>query len=181
MSTPAVRARKARGSDAGQVQAYLVALGSNRPHPLHGGPDRVIGAAVAALREAGLAIVALSPTIRSTPIGPSRRRFANAALIAHTDLAPEAMLDLLQQTERTFGRCRRGQRWGARVLDLDIVLWSGGRFVSSRLVIPHPAFRTRAFVLGPAARIAPSWRDPATGLTLRQLNARLTRPRAASR
>ena len=181
MSALAVRPRKARGFNAAQVQAYLVALGSNRPHPLHGAPDRVIGAAVAALREAGLAIAALSPTIRTAPIGPSRRRFANAALIAHTDLAPEAMLDLLQQAERMFGRRRQGQRWGARVLDLDIVLWSGGRFTSPRLAIPHRDFRGRPFVLGPAAHIAPGWRDPVTGLTVRQLNARLTRPRPASR
>jgi len=67
------------------------------------------------------------------------------------------------------------------VLDLDIVLWNGGAYAADDLVIPHPAFRIRAFVLVPAARIAGDWRDPLTGLTIRQLAARLTKPRPAPR
>jgi 2-amino-4-hydroxy-6-hydroxymethyldihydropteridine diphosphokinase len=63
------------------------------------------------------------------------------------------------------------------VLDLDVVLWSGGAWASSRLTVPHAAFRTRTFVLDPAATIAPDWRDPLTGLTLRQLAVRLRRRR----
>jgi 2-amino-4-hydroxy-6-hydroxymethyldihydropteridine diphosphokinase len=61
------------------------------------------------------------------------------------------------------------------VLDLDLVLWSGGAWASDRLVLPHPEFRRRTFVLAPAATIAPAWRDPLTGLTVRQLGARLNR------
>jgi 2-amino-4-hydroxy-6-hydroxymethyldihydropteridine diphosphokinase len=64
------------------------------------------------------------------------------------------------------------------VLDLDVVLWSGGAYAAPTLTIPHPLFRTRAFVLSPAAAIASAWRDPVTGATLRQLHARLTGPRA---
>uniref|UniRef100_UPI0015771B8A 2-amino-4-hydroxy-6- hydroxymethyldihydropteridine diphosphokinase n=1 Tax=Sphingomonas bacterium TaxID=1895847 RepID=UPI0015771B8A len=77
---------------------------------------------------------------------------------------------------RAFGR-RRGRRWGARVLDLDIVLWSGGSWRSPGLTIPHPAFRDRRFVLDPMVALAPRWRDPVTGLTIRQLAAQLTRRR----
>jgi 2-amino-4-hydroxy-6-hydroxymethyldihydropteridine diphosphokinase len=58
------------------------------------------------------------------------------------------------------------------VLDLDIVLWSGGAWSSPDLTVPHIAFRERGFVLDPAAAIAPAWRDPVSGLTLRQLAAR---------
>jgi 2-amino-4-hydroxy-6-hydroxymethyldihydropteridine diphosphokinase len=129
------------------------------------------------LAELGLQLVALSPILDSAPLGPSRRRYANAAALVACDLAPEALLGLLQSVERRFGRVRRGQRWSARVLDLDIVLWSGGAWSSPRLAIPHPRFRRRPFVLAPAAAIAPDWRDPATGLTLRQLHSRLLRPR----
>jgi 2-amino-4-hydroxy-6-hydroxymethyldihydropteridine diphosphokinase len=93
-------------------------------------------------------------------------------MLVASALAPPDMLALLQAVEREFGRKRRGQRWRARTLDLDIVLWSGGIWVSPDLAIPHPAFRERAFVLTPAALIAPRWRDPLTGLTLRQLAAR---------
>ena len=69
-------------------------------------------------------------------------------------------------------RERRGQRWGSRTLDLNIVLWGGGSWASKALSIPHPLFRGRHFVLRPAAQVAPTWRDPVTGLTLRQLAGR---------
>ncbi len=61
------------------------------------------------------------------------------------------------------------------MLDLDIILWERGPWASPGLIVPHPAFRERRFVLAPATAVAPAWRDPVTGLTLRQLRARLTR------
>lgn len=131
-------------------------------------------------REAG-AVVARSPVNRSAPVGPSLRRYANAAVVLDSPLGPRVLLAALQAIEARFGRRRMGQRWRARVLDLDIVLWSGGVVGEPDLVVPHPLFRQRAFVLGPAAAIAPDWRDPLTGLTLRQLHARLTRPRPLPR
>ncbi len=90
------------------------------------------------------------------------------------------MLDELKRIEAAFGR-RRGQRWSDRVIDLDIVLWSGGAWSSAGLTVPHPEFRNRDFVLGPLLRVAPDWRDPVTGLSMRHLAARLTRRRAARR
>ena len=67
------------------------------------------------------------------------------------------------------------------MLDLDVILWSGGPYAEPGLTIPHPLFRIRDFVLAPAAHVAADWRDPVTGLTVRQLHARLTRPRAGHR
>ena len=67
------------------------------------------------------------------------------------------------------------------MIDLDIVLWNGGRWHSRDLTIPHPAFRVREFVLAPAMAIARTWRDPVSGLTLAHLAARLTRRRATPR
>ena len=78
----------------------------------------------------------------------------------------------LKAIERSFGR-RPGRRWGARVIDLDIILWSGGVYAGAALTIPHPAFRARRFVLDPLATLVPRWRDPVTGLTVRQLAARV--------
>ena len=155
---------------------YLIALGSNRPSR-HGGPAATLRAAAGRLPGR---VTALSPVIASAPVGPSIRRYANAAARVESDLAPPAMLAALKAIERAFGR-RRGRRWGARVLDLDIVLWSGGCWHTRTLTIPHAAFRTRAFVLGPAAAIAGGWRDPVTGLTLAQLRARLTARRSVPR
>jgi len=142
-----------------------------------GGPRRVLEAALAALEAEGLALDAVSPAIDSAPLGPALRHYANAAAVIATELAPPALLELLQRIERAFGRRRRGSKWRARPLDLDIVLWSGGRWRSASLTIPHPEFRRRTFVLDPAAAVSLRWRDPGTGLTMRQLAARLTRPR----
>ena len=145
-------------------------------HPRFGPPARAIDAAFEALGGPG-DVVATSPIVTSNPVGPSARRYANACAVVEAKLEPDAMLAELQLIEQDFGRRRSGERWRARTLDLDIVLWSGGLYASPDLAIPHPLFRQRAFVTGPAAVIAPGWRDPLTGLTLRQLHARLTRPR----
>jgi len=154
---------------------YLIALGSNIAHSRHGPPPHVLRAACAALNEAPLRVVATGPIITSTPLGPSRRRYANSAAIIETLLPPLALLDRLQAIEDAFGRTRRGQRWGARTLDLDIILWTGGAWQDDRLTIPHPEYPNRDFVLTPALRIAPDWRDPQTGLYVKQAHARLTR------
>jgi 2-amino-4-hydroxy-6-hydroxymethyldihydropteridine diphosphokinase len=154
---------------------YLIALGSNVGHPAHGPPPAVLRAALAALETCQLPVLAAAPIIASAPIGPSRRRYANGAAVIETALPPLALLDRLQQIEAAFGRTRRGQRWRARTLDLDIVLWDGGTWHDARLTIPHREYRHRTFVLGPAARIAPDWRDPKTCLCVKHTHARLTR------
>ncbi len=138
----------------------------------------MLRAALAELDRKGLTLEAASPVLASAPLGPSRRRYANAAALVKSDMAPDDLLRRLQAIEYHFGRRRRGRRWRARVLDLDIVLWSGGVWASPGLTVPHPAFRERRFVLVPALAAAPPrWRDPLTGLSLRHLLARLTRPR----
>ncbi|MDZ4306919.1 2-amino-4-hydroxy-6-hydroxymethyldihydropteridine diphosphokinase [Allopontixanthobacter sp.] len=160
---------------------YLIALGSNVRHKRHGDPRKVLAAALGALGRTGFGVVRSSPVISSAPLGPSQRRYANAAAILASDLPPEAVLERLKRIERDFGRTGSGQRWRARVLDLDIILWSGGGFASAGLVIPHVACRGRDFVLGPAVVIAADWRDPVSGLTIKQLHTRLTRPRPTPR
>ena len=129
----------------------------------------------AALEEIG-DVVAMSRISESAPLGPSSRRFANAAAVVRSAESPAVLLSRLKDIESRFGR-RAGRRWGARVIDLDIILWSGGIWTDRTLAVPHPAFRGRGFVVRPAAEIAPDWRDPVTGRTLRQIAARLTRRR----
>ncbi len=158
---------------------YLVALGSNRRHAGYGAPRAIVGAALEELAALGT-VTARSDVIDSAPIGPAQRRFANAVAVVESELDPEAMLAALKWMEREYGR-KRGRRWGDRVLDLDLVLWDGAIWRSPGLVIPHPEFRRRGFVLGPMRAIAGGWRDPVTGLTARQLHARLTRPRPVPR
>ncbi len=163
------------------TQRYLIALGSNRLHPRHGPPAGVLRAALAALDREGLLVEAASPIIASAPLGHSQRRYANAAAIVLSRCQPVELLAQLKRVERSFGRKRGGRRWGSRVLDLDIVLWQAGSWSSPGLTVPHTSFRHRAFVLTPAAAIAPRWRDPVTRLTLKQLQSRLTRPRPLPR
>ncbi|WEJ99216.1 MAG: 2-amino-4-hydroxy-6-hydroxymethyldihydropteridine diphosphokinase [Candidatus Sphingomonas phytovorans] len=148
------------------VTRYAIAIGSNRPGR-HGSPEAMVRAAIAALGP----VVAVSRFFATAPVGPSSRRFVNAALILDSAESPRALLDRLKRIERDFGR-RPGRRWGARVIDLDIVLWSGGVWTDSALTVPHRAFRARRFVLDPMATLVPAWRDPVTGLTVRQLLAR---------
>ena len=147
--------------------SYAIALGSNRPGR-HGPPVRELAAALAALGP----LRAVSPILHTEALGPSKRRYANAVAIVDTAESPPELLTRLKEIERSFGR-RPGQRWGARVIDLDIILWSGGAWSDSTLTIPHPAFRDRGFVLAPLAAVAPAWRDPLTGRTVRQLLALL--------
>lgn len=149
--------------------SYVIALGSNR-RGRHGAPADEVRAALAAI---GGDVVMTSPFITTPPLGPARRRFVNAAALIESDDSPPEMLARLKAIEAAFGR-RRGQRWTDRVIDLDIILWSGGSWSSDGLTVPHPEFRRRDFVLRPLAAVVPDWRDPVTGLTIRQLAARLS-------
>ncbi|HMT47987.1 MAG: 2-amino-4-hydroxy-6-hydroxymethyldihydropteridine diphosphokinase [Pseudomonadota bacterium] len=161
------------------MHRYLIALGSNVRHARFGRPEQVLTEALHALEASGLRVERAAPLIRSAPIGPSTRRYANSAAVVVSELEPDALLKRLKATERAFGRKRGGQRWASRVLDLDIVLWSGGCWAAPDLTIPHREFRRRDFVLTPAVAIAAGWRDPLTQLTLRQLHRRLNRPHRA--
>lgn len=159
-----------------QTFTYVVAIGSNRALSVALGPVALVDAAVNALESPPLTLLARSRILRTAPLGPSRRHYANAVAIIESDLWPPALLDRLHQIERNHGR-RRQRRWGDRTLDLDIILWSGGIWTDPRLTIPHPAFRTRDFVLAPLVALAPDWRDPGTGRTIAQLRHRLIRPK----
>src|SRR3954470_4063578 len=150
------------------LTSYAIALGSNR-RGRHGSPAATVRAAAAAIGAKRLS------RVRPTPaLGPAGRGFANAVALVESELDPPALLADLKRIERDFGR-RAGRRWGPRVLDLDIILWSGGPWAGGGLVVPHPEFRRRRFVLEPLAELVPDWRDPIAGPTARQLLHRLGR------
>lgn len=148
------------------VTLYALALGSNR-RSRHGSPAQTVAAAAEAL-----GVERLSAIRDTKAVGPAGRGFANAAAILRSRLEPDALLAELKALERAFGR-RPGRRWGPRVLDLDIILWSEGSWAEPGLIVPHPEYRRRAFVLEPLAEVARDWRDPLTGLSVRQSLARL--------
>ena len=159
---------------AGATHLYAIAIGSNRPHGRHGRPAGVVEAAVGELdRRFGL--FDASPVVLNPAHGGAGRDFANAVALVESKLEPLEMLAELKGLERDFGR-RMGKRWGTRVLDLDIALWSGGHFCRRGLSIPHPQIDRRTFVLGPLAAIAPGWRVRGSQ-TVRHLAHRLARRR----
>jgi 2-amino-4-hydroxy-6-hydroxymethyldihydropteridine diphosphokinase len=152
---------------------YGIAIGSNRPHGRFGRPAGVVEAAISRLdQEFGL--FDASPIVLNAAHGGAGRDFANAVALVESSLEPAAVLSRLKLLEREFGR-RRGRRWGPRVLDLDIAVWSGGKFRSRCLTIPHPQLARRSFVLQPLAAMAPGWQVGA--LSIRHLAHRLARGR----
>ena len=151
---------------------YAIALGSNR-RSRYGGPGATLRAALASVERLG-SVERVSRIVGTPAVGPAGRAFANAVAILATELPPDRLLEALKKVEREFGR-RGGRRWGPRVLDLDIILWSEGPWAGPGPLIPHAEFRARRFVLQPLAAVAPHWRDPISGATVRQLLYRLVK------
>jgi 2-amino-4-hydroxy-6-hydroxymethyldihydropteridine diphosphokinase len=156
----------------GATHLYAIGIGSNRRHGRHGRPAGVVEAAIARL-DMDFGLFNASPIVLNPAYGGAGREFANAVALVESALDPPALLRHLKAIEREYGR-RRGRRWGSRVLDLDIVAWSGGQWRSQALTVPHPALAKRSFVIGPLAAIAPNW--PIRGaLAARHLAHRLAR------
>ena len=100
---------------------------------------------------------------------PGRQpRFLNAVAMGEATLSARELLDALFEIERERGR-ERAVRGAARTLDLDLVLFGDQILNEPGLVVPHPRFRDRRFVLEPLAQIAPDMRDPVTGRSVREL------------
>ena len=132
------------------MRAFL-ALGSN------------IGDKAASLRAAvkaiaalpGTTVIATSSVYRTPPWGKTDQDwFANAAVTVETALAPLALLEACLAIEIQLGRIRR-ERWGPRVIDIDVLIHGETHMTSERLTLPHPAMAERAFVLIPLQEIAP--------------------------
>jgi 2-amino-4-hydroxy-6-hydroxymethyldihydropteridine diphosphokinase len=101
--------------------------------------------------------------------------FLNAAAIGETTMSARAVLDILLAIEAERGRARPHAS-AARTLDLDIVLFGDQHIAEPGLVVPHPRFRERRFVLDPLVEIAPNWQDPVSGKTVAELWALLALP-----
>lgn len=140
-----------------------IALGSNV-----GNRGAHLDWAVSRLREF-LDGLTVSSYIETAPegVGP-QPDFLNAAAIGHTDLAPRDLLERLLAFEAERGRVRTGKP-DPRALDLDLILYGNLQITEPGLIVPHPRFHERAFVLKPLAEIAPGWLDPRSGQTIAQL------------
>ena len=118
----------------------------------------------------------------TAPVGvsPDQPRYLNGVVIGETALSAREVLDRLRQIEQAAGRTRPAPM-APRTLDLDLILFGSEMIEEPGLVVPHPRFRERLFVLEPLAEVAPGWIDPATGSRIEDLFSALLRERQAAR
>jgi len=115
---------------------------------------------VEAVGSLGPSVVAVSPVYETDPVGgPEQGRFLNLVVQLETDLSPRQLLAVCHRLESGAQRVRM-QRWGPRTLDVDIIWIDGVTVDEPDLVIPHPRWSERTFVLAPLADLAPELVDP---------------------
>lgn len=131
------------------IEAYI-GLGSNLDNPIE------------QIKQARLAIanqfseISFSSLYSSLPMGPQDQPdYVNAVMSVRTDLSAIEVLRVLQKIESNFGRIRKAERWGARILDLDLLMYADQQINLPDLIVPHIGLSERAFVMYPLAEIAP--------------------------
>jgi 2-amino-4-hydroxy-6-hydroxymethyldihydropteridine diphosphokinase len=134
------------------VRRGYLGLGSNV-----GDRDAHLRAAVAALRESGVAVEAVSSSYETEPVGEvlDQPDFLNAAVQIGTGLDPERLLGLCKEIEAARGRRPDAPRHSPRPLDVDLLLLGDLELSSERLTVPHPQLTTRRFVLVPLLELDP--------------------------
>jgi 2-amino-4-hydroxy-6-hydroxymethyldihydropteridine diphosphokinase len=110
-----------------------------------------------------------SSLYESEPLGDSTDWYVNGAIEIETKFKPEMLLNKFKNIERAMGRKKVKKRWGARIIDLDILLYDGLVMKKKNLHIPHPEMPNRKFVLIPLSEIAPQVIHPELGVTISEL------------
>ena len=146
-----------------------IGIGSNLGSPLENCKK-----SIALLGEQpGIEVIACSSFFETEPVGPADQNwFLNAVAKIATDLEPLPLLEILLAIESDMGRIRN-EKWGPRVIDLDLILFKDRVLKNSRLEIPHPLMAQRRFVLAPLAELAPDLIHPIEKKAVRQLLSEL--------
>lgn len=145
---------------------YVVGLGSNL-----GDRFSTLKSAVLALGALGR-VLRLSSVYETAPLGPAQPDYLNAAVLLESGLSPRDLLTALLAIEQRHGRQRR-ERWGARTLDLDLLIGVGLSRTEPGLRLPHPELSRRAFALRPLLDVLPDAREEETGYGYGELLSRL--------
>jgi 2-amino-4-hydroxy-6-hydroxymethyldihydropteridine diphosphokinase len=148
-----------------ETQKCAIALGSNL-----GDSQGILTTAMQVLATTpGIAVQAISSWYRTKPIsGIPQPDYLNGCALLQVQLPPQQLLQTLLTTEAKFGRVR-GERWGARSIDLDLLLYEDFILDTPQLQLPHPRMNERAFVLVPLTEIAPNLLEPISGKMIWQL------------
>jgi 2-amino-4-hydroxy-6-hydroxymethyldihydropteridine diphosphokinase len=146
-------------SRLGPVERAFVGLGANL-----GDRERAIREALRLLdADEDVTVAAVSTLGDTDPVGVvDQPRFLNGVAALDTELVPRALLDLLLSVERELGRVR-GERWGPRTIDLDLLLYGNAVVDEPGLTLPHPRLHERRFVLEPLSELAPELEVPGRG------------------
>ena len=154
------------------TELCAIALGSNLSSEI-GDSEKIVRAAISKLSTISeIEVVCVSRWYRTKaitlPNSAPQPDYINGCAILKTSLSPLKLLQALFQTEQLFGRERR-ERWGARTLDLDLLLYGNRLIDTPELVLPHPRMCDRAFVLLPLVEIAADWIHPLCGFAIADL------------
>ncbi len=146
------------------MKIVYLSLGSNT-----GDREQMLQAAIDALDTPELRIRRISPVYETEPQDVKDQPwFLNLVVEAETRLFPLQLLFRTARIEQHLGRKRLRPK-GPRTIDIDILFYGRAVIETANLVIPHPRFAERRFVLAPMADLAPDWRDPVSRRTMREL------------
>jgi 2-amino-4-hydroxy-6-hydroxymethyldihydropteridine diphosphokinase len=152
----------------GDLAACAIGLGSNLGDSL-----AILNGAIDRIKiHPQIELLAVSSWYITKPIGPPQPDYLNGCTTVETSLTPLDLLSILQSIESEFGRVRQ-EVWGARTLDLDLLLYEDKIVDLPTLQIPHPHMCDRAFVTIPLAEIAPTWIEPKSGKSIVTLSKQL--------
>ncbi|MEM1216713.1 MAG: 2-amino-4-hydroxy-6-hydroxymethyldihydropteridine diphosphokinase [Bacteroidota bacterium] len=139
-------------------------LGSNL-----GARNRYLRQARTAITERVGPVIAHSPIYETSAWGlEDQRDFLNIALLVETERTPHEVLTICQSIEKDLGR-ERIVKWGSRTVDIDLIFYGDLVLKTPNLILPHPLFAERRFVLAPLADVVPQWQDPRSGRSVQVL------------
>ncbi|MCE5301121.1 MAG: 2-amino-4-hydroxy-6-hydroxymethyldihydropteridine diphosphokinase [Spirochaetia bacterium] len=142
------------------METIYLSLGTNM-----GNRRENLKQAIFLMGQKAIVIEVVSALYESEPVGlKTQPDFYNIALKAATDLNADELLTAVQSIELDMGRIK-AEKWGPRIIDIDILFYGSKIIKSKKLIVPHPEMTKRLFVLKPLVEIAPDFSHPATGLT----------------